>query len=197
MRKLFLTLAAAVASILAQPSTSQAGHHLWHFTHVFSNASGSVQFVELFTNENNEAGVGPFTVTVSGNTFSFGTNLPTQQTANTWILMATSGYASLPGAVTPDYVIPAGFFSTGGGRFNYASGADIWNYGAVPTDGRRALNRDGSTPVNVATNFAGQSGTVILASAVPTLPAAGVALLLGALLLLGSGLLRRRHASVA
>jgi hypothetical protein len=48
----------------------------------------------------------------------------------------TPKFAGLPGAITPDYILPVeNFFPTGGGSLNYASGADIWNYGTVPTNG--------------------------------------------------------------
>jgi hypothetical protein len=191
----FIGLAALVGLTVAWPSPSQAGHHLWKLTHVFSNATGNTQFIQLFTADNLEAGVGPFTVTASGHTFNFVNNLPSSSTANTWILIATANFAGLPGGVTPDYIIPAGFFSTGGGTLNYA-GVDSWIYGAVPTDGVHALNRDGTKPVNVATNFAGQTGSVALTAAVPAVPRWGIALLVGALLLAGSGLVRRRIPAV-
>ena len=192
MRARLVALAALVASILAWPSPSQAGHHLWKLDHVFSNASGSVQFVQLFVNEAGEAGVGPFTITSNGQTFRFETNLPSANTANTWILVATSGFQSLPGGVAPDYILPAGFLSTGGGTLNYA-GLDSWSHGAIPTDGVHALKRDGTTPVNSATNFAGQTGSVTLAATVPALSSVGLVVLVGALLLAASGLLRRRR----
>jgi hypothetical protein len=194
MRGRFMALVALVAGLLL-PSTSHAGHHLWKFSQLFSNASGSVQFVQLFTADAGEPGVGPFTVTTNGgHVFNFVTNLPTSATANTWILIATSNFAGLAGGVPPDYIVPAGFFATGGGTLNYA-GVDTWSYGAVPTDGVRSLMRDGSTPVNAPVNFAGQSGSVTLATAVPTVPKVGLVLLVGALLLTGSGLLRRRRAA--
>jgi hypothetical protein len=191
----FLALAALAGVIVAAPSPSYAGHHLWKLTQLFSNASGSVQFAQLFTADNGEPGVGPFGLTASGHTFNFVTNLPSSTTANTWILVATSNFASLPGAVAPDYIIPPSFFSTGGGTITYA-GIDAWNYGTVPTDGVHSLLRDGSTAVNSAINFAAQSGSVNLAVApAPALTTWGIVLLVGALLLVGSGLLRRREAS--
>ena len=196
MRVRSTLVALLVAFIVAIPSPARAGHHLWRLTQAFSNASGSVQFLQLFVAEDGEAGVGPFTVTASGHTFNFVTNLPTTSTANTWILIATSGFGSLPGGVTPDYIIPGNFFATGGGTINYA-GVDAWTYGVVPTDGVHSLMRDGTTPVNSPKNFAGQSGTVNLATGVPALPTTGIVVLVGALLLAGSGLLRKRTPSQA
>src|SRR5262245_47711205 len=120
MRKTLVTLASVVGLVVA--GSAQAGHHLWDFTEVYSNKSGSVQFIELFTAFNDEQGVGPFNVKAGTNQVNFVTNLPTNQTANTWILIATPGFGSLPGGITPDYVLPFGnFVNTGGGTLNYAN----------------------------------------------------------------------------
>jgi len=180
-----------VATSVAPPA--RAAHHLWNFTEIFSNANGSAQFMELFCPDANEQGVGPFTITSNTHTFNFVTNLPNSATANTYILVATSGFGTFPGGVTPDYVIPQNFFATGGGTLNYASGVAVWSYGAVPTDGSHSLLRSGSTAVNSPTNYAGNTGSVNVAAAVPLVPRWGLVLLMGALLLAGSGLLVRRQ----
>src|SRR3954462_10102861 len=106
-----IAFAALFGIIVASPSPAYAGHHLWKLRQLFSNASGSIQFAQLFVAENGESGVGPFTLTASGHTFNFVSNLPAGvPTANTWILVATPDSASAPGAVPPDYVMPANFF---------------------------------------------------------------------------------------
>lgn len=195
MRNRLVVLATLAGLVVA--TSARAGHHLWDFTEIFSTADGSVQFVELFTAENNEAGVGAFTVKAGANTFNFVTNLSTSLTANTYVLIATSNFAGIPGAVAPDYILPvANFFSTGGGTINYASGADVWNYGTVPTNGKLALLRNGSTAVNSPTNFAGDEGSVNIV-AFPTAGSWGLVLLVGALLFVGSGMLRKREVSAA
>jgi len=191
-RPAILALAATLTAVLTLAPSARAGHHLWVFSEIFSNASGSVQFMELFCPDPNEQGVGPFSVTSNAHTFNFVTNLPSAATANTYILIATSGFGALPGGVTPDYTIPSNFFATGGGTLNYASGVQVWNYGAVPTDGSHSLLRNGSTAVNSPTNFAGQPGSVNLATTVPMLPRWGIVVLVGALLLAASGLLAAR-----
>jgi len=197
MRSRFLVFfALAGLTPLVATTTVQAGHHLWDVTEIFSDASGTVQFIELFTADNNEQGVGAFSITSGANTFNFVTNLPTATTANTWILVGTANVASLPGGVTPDYILPANFFSTGGGTINYA-GVDIWNYGTVPTDGVHSLARNGSTPVNSPTNFAGDAGELALDFDVPAVQTWGIVVLVGCVLLAASGLLRRRASSLA
>jgi hypothetical protein len=171
--------------------SAQAGHHLWKMTEAFSNSTGSVQFVELFCAGPAENLLGAFSIGSTTHTLNFVTNLPSTVTTNTWMIVATSGFGSLPGGVTPDYIIPANFFPTGGGTFSYG-GVDTWTYGAVPTDGVHSLQRDGSTAVNSPTNFAGNAGSVNLAAPVPALQTWGLFVLVGAMLLAASGLLRRR-----
>jgi hypothetical protein len=68
----------------------------------------------------------------------------------------------------------------------------VWTYGALPLNGTLSLQRNGSTATNSPHNFAGASGSVALSTAAPMLPSWGIVLLVGMLLLLGSGLLRRR-----
>jgi hypothetical protein len=176
-------------------TSAHAGHHSWDLTEAFSNASGTVQYVEIFCPVNGEAGLGPFTLTSTTNTLNFVTNLG-GATQNTWVLVATSNFASLSGGIAPDYIVPANFFPAAGGTFNYAGGADIWNYPAVPTDGVNALQRNGSSAVNSPRNFAGASGSVNL-GVLPAAPKWGIALLAGLMLFAASGLLRRRGATTA
>jgi hypothetical protein len=199
----FVVLAFVVLSV-AGPSRSFAAHHLWSFSEAFSNASGSTQFVELFCTDAGESALGsgpggqPWTITSGGQTINLA-NLSTavHDTANAHLLLATSNFAALPGAVPPDFIIPTGFLSTGGGTLNYASSTDVWAYGGLPTDGVHSLSRSGTTittTVNSPTNYStGAVGSISLAAAaVPGLPKAGIAVLVGMLLLAGSGLLRRR-----
>jgi len=189
-------LAAALLTGLLAATPAMAGHHLWDFTQAFSTTDGTIQYVEIFTADNNEQGIGAFGITQGVNSFSFVTNLSTSLTANTWVLVATPAFSSQPGAVTPDYILPANFLNTAGGTLNYAGGVDVWNYGALPTDGHTAKFRNGTTAENAPHNFAGAVGHInVLAT--PGFPRWGLILVVGAMLLAGSGLLRRREASFA
>jgi hypothetical protein len=197
MRARFVFLAAAVALVVASPSPAHATHHLWKITQLFSNASGSIQFIQLGgVAEDNENNLSAATLTSGSNPiYNFMTNLSSTATTGKSVLLATSNFASLPGAVVPDYIIPANFIATGGGSLNY-SGFDSWTYGALPTDGVNALHKSGTTITtspNTLVNFAGQTGAVNLATAVPALPTAAIAAFTGVLLLIASGLLRRNR----
>jgi hypothetical protein len=181
---------------LAIAPAAHAAHHLWTISEAFSNASGSVQFVEMSCPSAGENNIGAFALTSNTHTLNFVTNLNgATSTANSWVLLATSGFNALPGGIAPDYVIPANFFNTGGGTLNYA-GIDNWAYGAVPTDGVHSLLRNGSTPVNNPQNFLGQSGSVNLSAPVPALQTWGLLVLVGAMLFAASGLWKKQRAQL-
>jgi serralysin len=195
MRRRLVVLAAVVGLVIA--SSAMAGHHSWDFTELYSNATGQLQFIEMSCPADGEAGLAGWTVTNGSNTLNFATSLPSSSTAGKTVLIATSGFGSLPGGVTPDYIIPGNFFSTGGGTLTYAGGADVWAYGAVPTNGVLSLQRNGSTATNSPRNFAGTTGSVNGAVTAPLIGSWGLVLLLGSFLLIASGVLRRRRETAA
>ncbi len=152
---------------LAAPPSAMAAFHLYRIEELFSDATGTVQYIVLHettgTNGENLWAGHSITATSQGNTksFAFPTNLPRSTTANTRVLIATQGFAQL-NLVTPDFVVPNGFLPLTGGTVNYA-GVDQVSYPVLPTDGTSALSRSGSTTPNVATNFSGQTASVTAA----------------------------------
>lgn len=174
---------------------ARATFHLWKIDEVYSNSTGTVQFIDFkqpSSEFDNESFVGGQSLTDSalGHTFMFPSDLPSTPVANQHFLVATPGYTGLPGLPHADYTLPVnGFFKTSGDTLTYAFGVNSLTFagGQLPTDGVHALFRDygGSelkTGVNDAINFAGQSGSV---------PEPGtLALLAGAA---GLSLMRRRR----
>ena len=145
-------------------ATSQAAFHLWTMNELYSNADGTVQFLELTAITGGQQFLAGHDLTstsgMASRTFTFPADLP-GDTSGKRMLIGTQGFAAL-GVVTPDYIVPNGFFFNAGGSVNFAA-ADNWNHGALPTD-NRSLNRDGSAGVNSPRNFAGQTGTVSAAT---------------------------------
>lgn len=156
---------------LAAPRVEAASHQ-WRFHELFSNADGTVQFIEMkeccgFTTEH-ELGGKWVLVVEADHQYNFRGNL-TGNTANRHLLLATQGFADLPGAPAPDHILPDGFLAVEGDVLEYWQyAAATWDYGALPTDGISSLNPDGSTGVNSPTNYAGETGTVDLS--VPVAP---------------------------
>ena len=87
-------LALAVA---AQGSVASAGHHQWIISELYSNADGTVQFVELLGTANDEQFINGFFVTTLGpegvtpTSVAIGPNLPNNLTAGAYLLIGTAG----------------------------------------------------------------------------------------------------------
>ncbi len=145
--------------------------HRYDIAELYSNASGSIQFIELsvadFNGESLWQGV-----TISSargsqlNSVTFPANLPSTATANTSVLLATQTFADL-GLVTPDFIVPDGFLFTAGGTVNFGAGADSFVHGALPTDGVNALLRGGTVERATPQNFAGAVGSLPALTPVP------------------------------
>ena len=185
-------------------TTANASFHTFQVDELYTNADGTVQFIELHEafDADNEQFLSGHIITVkqgpTTHSFTFPNDLPNGNTAGAHVLIATPGFAQL-GIVTPDYIVPAGFlFVAGASTVDYAS-VDSLTYPPLPTDGVRSLNRDGTTGINSPTNFAGQTGSIPAApppppaggNSVPTLGPWGLAILIAALL--GAAWLSRRR----
>jgi hypothetical protein len=150
----------AVIFALLCATAAHGMYHLWVMNELYSNADGSVQYVEMTALAGQQQYLtGHSLVARSGatsRTFSFPADLP-GETTGARMLIATQGFVAL-NVVTPDYVVPNGFFFHGGGSIDFA-GVDIWSHGALPTDGR-PLHRDGAAAPASPQNFAGRVGSL-------------------------------------
>lgn len=192
------------ACICAFALPAHAKNHLWRFTEFFSNADGTIQFIEMqeCCGSDVEVQMGSTSITSNASTYNFPNNL-VGLTAHRWVLIATAGFAALPGAPTPDYIMPAGFFDPAGDTLRYRGTTDlvVLAPGALPLDGVNAIDRDItngdlSVAVNSPINFAGETGSVTVPGPVEVpigspWPGAVLVLAVGATLLA----LRRRRLS--
>ena len=140
--------------------------HLYDINEIFTNADGSIQFIELRVGASNGEHLWTgktITVTQGGSThtFTFPTDLPSSATANTSVLIATAGFAAL-NLVTPDFIVPAGFLFQGNGTVNFAN-VDTFQYSGLPANGTQSLRPGNIVGTNSPTNFTGQTGTVTVA----------------------------------
>jgi hypothetical protein len=162
-RSMVVRMAALAA--MAGASLAFAGGHTWRVSEVFSNADGTIQYVEVGEAFGGAAEVNTngHAVTSNANSLTITANVPAPTTFKK-ILIATPAFAALPGAPTPDYILPPGsvpFFAIAGDSVRYVP-YDTYTFGAgvVPTDGVLSLNRDGSVGCNTPENTAGQIGFV-------------------------------------
>ena len=161
-------------ALCAMTSVAAALPGTFHIDQVYSSADGSVQFVVIRDDGQNDCDSGEnkwagqmLVSTGPGpqKNYVFPTDLSTCKTSGKHMLIATGGFAAL-GLVTPDYVIPDGFLQTPQGNVIFASISRV-SYTALPNDGIHAIDELGNVVPNLARNFAGASGSVVPGSAVP------------------------------
>ncbi len=116
-----------------------ATFHTFDIEEVFSNADGSVQFIELreSVGANGHHHFDGNQLTSSANVFTFPNDLPDSATANRSVLIATAAFVALPGAVTPDFIIPNRFFEVTGDTISVFEAqtntmVDTFVFGAPP-----------------------------------------------------------------
>ena len=173
MRQRLLTAACLVGFGLSA-GRARATYHTFRINEVYSNPSGTVQFIEFREvfgfNSQNFVTQAP-DIHSTTHDFVFPVNLPSTATANKDFLLATIAYEAIAGAPTPDYVIPANFFSPLGDTLQYGTTGpdgtvDLTTFGALPTDPVKSLTRTATSgnnytvATNSPTNFAGATGTV-------------------------------------
>ena len=146
---------------------ARADFHDWTIAEIYSNSDGSVQFIELTCPNSGEGFLGGERIWCTSanrtNIFTFPSDL-SGDTEDRKLLLATPGFAALPGGVVPDYIIPTNFLILGSARLNYAN-VDILNYTNLPTNGTASQVRSGSrfinAPTNSPENFAGARGSIV------------------------------------
>ncbi len=140
---------------------AQASHHGWVISEVFSNADGTIQFIELSSAVPGHGLVSGFVlfsdddVTGLSKEFPFPNDI-SSETENKFLLLATSGFQDVFG-IAPDFVIPAGFLATGAGTVQF-NGFVMWS--SLPTDGYNSLSANGSVAPATPKNFAGAEGLI-------------------------------------
>jgi hypothetical protein len=196
-----LVACALAASLIGLAGEAGATYHTYRIDEIYSNASGTVQFIELHevfhgNGQNHESEAPDFKT--NENDFPF-TDLPSAQTADTFFLLGTAGYNALPGAPQADYLIPNNFFNPAGDTLQYGSTGpdgvvDLATFTNLPTSGGQAFYRVGSTGDNFTTGAAiantfSNGGNF----AITPEPSTAVLLVLGGAGILAAALRRRRN----
>ena len=197
MRRTSVLVTAVVLAASHFNPAARASFHLWQITQVYSNASGSVQFIQFqqapFTlDDESFLSLASIVESANGNSYPFPANLPSAPAPNSFFLVATPGYAALSGVPAADYTLPSNnWFSRTGDTLIFAGGVNTLTFtsGQLPSDGTQSLFRaygtsTFSTGTNTITNFLGQTGSI------PAPEPASLTILASALSLC---LLRRRH----
>lgn len=159
---LVAVFAGLLVGLVATPSA--AGIHTWDVREVFSNADGTVQFVELIDNgvSGGEINVGNGSITTSFGTISWANGQVAPPTNGRSYLIATPAFAALPGAPAPDVIVDPGevpIFDLNGDTVSFGP-YDSLTFGPVPTNGTDSIDEVSGVGPNTPTNYAGVSGSV-------------------------------------
>jgi hypothetical protein len=171
MRFLGISVVTAIVLCLAV-SQHAIAQDKWRFSEFYSNADGSVQFVEMTClNFDDQQGIASAEIRslTTGKKFVIPIDLPDNTTANRSFLIATDNFESLPGAIVPDYAVftglPANFFDPNGDAISFFHNphgtVTSRSFFTVPTDGINSLQYPlNSFAANTPRNFSGQVGSV-------------------------------------
>lgn len=132
--------------VLFAAAPAHAIFHLYDIREVYSSADGSVQFVELFTEFNNQQFLDLHTIVASQDaataTFTFAGMGPAPTGGRT-LLVATASFEAACG-IAPDFILPDDFLFSPDGGVNFGEGADSVAYDLLPLDGARSLHFPGA-----------------------------------------------------
>lgn len=178
LQRLFPRLARILVFLMLGASgVAEASFHLWRITKNYSNADGSVQFIELTAYSSGQQFIAGHAITSSQGTqtrtFTFPTNLPGETaiteggggyygggyTKYKTFLIGTQGFAVL-NVVTPDYIVPNGFLFTTNASVTFGEGSEVVSYTSLPTTGGRSISANGASAMYSPTNFARASGSI-------------------------------------
>ena len=155
----------AIVLLLLPGAPTRADFHFFELSEVYTDATGSVQFIELFTSVAGQQfleghAVRTLAAGAELQAFVFPADLP-GDTRNRHCLLATPGFAAVAG-IAPDYEIPPAFVEAGvADAIDFAS-VDSLSLAGLPTDGTLALHANGAPAEPTPTNFAGAVGTIEL-----------------------------------
>jgi hypothetical protein len=169
----------AVLAVLLVAAPARASFHFWRIKEIFSNADGTIQFIEFFTTSGGEQFSTGHSLSATSDGVTVTYNFPSQtlpgSTANKHFLLATSGFDALANSPTPDFTpLPNNFFNPNAASFQFvfAHGADTTTFAGslLPKDGLNSISDSifaffGDTDVyataaNSPTNYAGGTGSI-------------------------------------
>jgi hypothetical protein len=170
-----ISWAAIFCAITMIASPARAAFHFWNLNELYTNSSGTLQFIEMQTTSSLQDQLAGQHISVSNgttNTFNITSNLSSSNTANHFLLFGTAGIQAA-GGPAPDFIIPNGFLFSSGGTISFFGAGGGYTptvYFALPTDGTmsRIWGGTSNNAVNSPTNFNGQSGTVVVPAPEPT-----------------------------
>lgn len=151
--------------VAATMGSAVADFDQWQINELFSNAEGTVQYIELQTDASSQGSLSGLTLVASDasgqqqNTLEISSNL-TGDTLGKNLLFATETFVQSTG-LSADFEIEDGFLFTEGGSLNFANGTSVISYEAsqLAKNGVQSLSGALLPQSSDPTNFSGLTAT--------------------------------------
>lgn len=172
--RMTLTFIATLA-VLVQAGAATAGIHTWDVVEAFSNADGTIQYVELLDRGTGgtELNVGNGALSSNLHSISWSNGAVTGPTNGKSYLIATAAFAALLGALVPNVIIPTAnvsFFDLAGDTIAFGGFDTLIVPAPVPTNGTDSYTDVIGVGPNTPKNYAGVQGSVDAAPPVTPVP---------------------------
>ncbi len=147
---------------------SWSSFHLWDISEVYSNADGSVQFIELFSASDGQGVLIGRTLVATSDGTLVAFMIPSDVSSSTSgknLLFASAAFPSAPGGIAADFILPDNFFDPDAMNISIDfAGVDILNFSStdIPTDGVLSIDASLKAGINNPVNFAGEMGELTL-----------------------------------
>jgi len=159
-RVLATALMLALAMGMAMPA--RAAFHLWQIREIYTDGTGTKQYIEMFCPSSSQTFVSGQSIKVSSggttNTFTLNHGL-SGDSLNHPLLFGTP-LTTNSGGPPVDYILPTNFLFASGGSISFF-GANSGTYTALPTNGSSSyVYPAGTTSANNPQNYAGTTGLI-------------------------------------
>ncbi len=171
MKRLALVLLATFSLV------ADASHHNWRVVEVFTNEDGTLQFIQMESERENETNLScclftsSNTATGASISYAFPSDLA-EDSLDKNLLLGTAGIEAAYG-IRPDYIIPDNYLFPTNGGIQYNEPV-LWDQ--LPTDGINSLNivagQQSIAPATL-TNFDGQTVTLPVDNTPPVISITG------------------------
>ena len=155
------TLIIVFGVLISSQAYAGAGWGGWFVNEVYSNQSGTVQYIELAAEDNNaNANIGESIIVFSSDGVQSSYDIPGEFYDRSQFLIASQGFVQSPGSISPDLVIQGQIFDPAATVFSVDMDGNIFELDplSIPEDDFYSISFDENFLPNSPTNNEGEVG---------------------------------------
>ncbi|MCX7553848.1 hypothetical protein OS175_08155 [Marinicella sp. S1101] len=152
-----------VGVVICAQAQSGAGWNGWSVNEIYSNQTGTVQYIEIVAGENANANIGGSVIAFNSDGQNSVYVIPADFIDTTQYLIATQGFSQSPGSVLPDLIIQGSIFNASSSMLTINMDGDLFELNplVLPEDDFLAISFDQAIVVNSPTNNMGEEGQLL------------------------------------